>query len=115
MVPTLWSVVILSFPVGIRLIFNLVPPPVCKISFSPIWLLGEKYETSQNNDQQYSETSQFKGFEEDLFSRIWMTYRKDFPVIPGSFYTSDMGWGCMHRTGQMTLAQALQIHILGRS
>jgi len=56
----------------------------------------------------------FPTFAEDLSSRIWCTYRKNFPLIPGSLYTSDIGWGCMHRTAQMTLAQALLVHYLGR-
>lgn len=50
----------------------------------------------------------------DIRSRIWMTYRQGFAPILDSKYTSDVGWGCMVRSGQMLLAQALVIHLLGR-
>jgi cysteine protease ATG4 len=81
-------------------------------------------------------------FLDDFESRIWMTYRTDFPPIPrsleskalslsnpaaaleyagrvlkgqtGDGFTSDAGWGCMIRSAQSLLANALITLHLGR-
>ena len=75
-------------------------------------------------------------FLDDFESRAWMTYRKDFPPIPRSQdrsastgltwnvrlrnlgdregFSSDTGWGCMIRSGQSLLANALIMLHLGR-
>lgn len=75
-------------------------------------------------------------FLDDLESRIWLTYRKDFPPIPKSndpaaasamsfstklrnlanqgAFTSDTGWGCMIRSGQSLLANTFALLQLGR-
>ncbi|KAE8548067.1 hypothetical protein EYB25_009860 [Talaromyces marneffei] len=77
-------------------------------------------------------------FLDDFESKIWMTYRSNFPPIARSEdanaaqamtlsvrlrsqltehhqgFTSDTGWGCMIRSGQMLLANALAISRLGR-
>jgi cysteine protease ATG4 len=75
-------------------------------------------------------------FLDDFESRIWMTYRSNFPPIPRSHdanadkglswsvrlrnltekegFSSDTGWGCMIRSGQSLLANALMMLHLGR-
>ena len=77
-------------------------------------------------------------FLDDFESRLWMTYRSDFEPIPRSShpdavaalslpmrvksqlvdqngFSSDSGWGCMIRSGQSLLANAISARRLGRS
>lgn len=53
-------------------------------------------------------------FIKDFESLLWFSYRKDFPPIGPAEITSDIGWGCMLRTGQMMLAEAFIFCFLGR-
>jgi cysteine protease ATG4 len=76
-------------------------------------------------------------FLDDFEARIWLTYRSSFPAIARSQdpkalsamtfsvrlrsqlvdqngFTSDTGWGCMIRSGQSLLANAILIQRLGR-
>ena len=76
-------------------------------------------------------------FLNDFESRIWLTYRSNFPPIPKSAdpsatsgmslglrlksqlsgptgFTSDSGWGCMIRSGQSILANTLALLYFGR-
>lgn len=78
-----------------------------------------------------------KSFVDDFGSRFWMTYRSGFDPIPRSDdpkatsflslsmrikgqlgnqtgFSSDSGWGCMIRSGQSLLANAMGILQLGR-
>lgn len=110
---------------------------------APIWLLGKFYhargfvsEPAAVGDAEILTPvdSVLADFAQDFTSRIWLTYRcsrllrvaasisvtgrlfrKGFPKIDGSrTCDSDAGWGCMLRSGQMMLAQALVLHLLGR-
>uniref|UniRef100_A0A1B6D9Q3 Cysteine protease n=1 Tax=Clastoptera arizonana TaxID=38151 RepID=A0A1B6D9Q3_9HEMI len=70
----------------------------------PVWILGKKY--SALNDLEL--------IRNDIQSRLWFSYRKGFVPIGDSGLTSDKGWGCMLRCGQMVIAQALMFLHLGR-
>lgn len=78
-----------------------------------IWLLGVCYPLCESDDIAVK-VDICKQFEADLHSRIWITYRKGFQAIVDTKLTTDVGWGCMIRSGQMLLAQALVCHNLGR-
>ncbi|XP_034196057.1 autophagy-related 4a isoform X1 [Osmia lignaria lignaria] len=72
----------------------------------PVWILGKKYSAIKELD----------AIRRDIRSKLWFTYRKGFVPIGGytSTFTSDKGWGCMLRCGQMVLGHALIILHLGR-
>jgi hypothetical protein len=79
------------------------------VSSSPsnqdIWVLGKRF--SGSSDEQESLLT-------DVYSKFYFTYRFDFSPILGSDLSTDAGWGCMHRSGQMILAQALVYLYIGR-
>ena len=52
---------------------------------------------------------------DDESSLFWFTYRCDFPEIVPYNITSDAGWGCMLRSAQMLLGQALRLHFKSRN
>ncbi|KAG8448234.1 hypothetical protein GDO86_015363 [Hymenochirus boettgeri] len=73
-------------------------------SDEPVYILGKQYNMkTEKSDLQL-----------DIASRLWFTYRKKFSPIGGTGPSSDTGWGCMLRCGQMMLAQALICQHLGR-
>ncbi|KAJ9326487.1 hypothetical protein DTO027B5_287 [Paecilomyces variotii] len=108
-----------------------IPAPVCKISDRP-----EDAHTGARSDEG-RDNGWPDVFLDDMESRIWLTYRSNFPIIPKSEdpnalssltlgvrlrsqlmesqgFTSDTGWGCMIRSGQSLLANALSLLWLGR-
>ncbi|XP_067127879.1 cysteine protease ATG4B-like isoform X3 [Centruroides vittatus] len=70
----------------------------------PVWILGKKYSILHDLEE----------LRVDICSKIWFTYRKNFSPIGGTGPTSDSGWGCMLRCGQMVMAQALVFRHLGK-
>merc|ERR550532_50608 len=72
----------------------------------PIWVLGKFHNGSSPDGR--------RDLKKDILSRLLMTYRKGFAAIGGTELTSDRGWGCMLRCGQMMLAQALLCLWVGR-
>ncbi|KAL9129731.1 MAG: hypothetical protein Q9217_001889 [Psora testacea] len=92
--------------------------------------LKNKSEAQGDSSEEYSGWP--TDFLDDCDSRIWLTYRSNFPPIQKSAeasmtlsvrlrsfadqqgFTSDTGWGCMIRSGQCLLANALVTVRLGR-
>jgi len=61
----------------------------------------------------FKKDDRFQQFMEVFKSFFWFSYRKDFIPISPSYYTTDVGWGCMLRSGQMILAHVLMRHFIG--
>ncbi|KAI8805731.1 hypothetical protein BJ742DRAFT_680726 [Cladochytrium replicatum] len=76
-----------------------------ELDFSPngVFFLGASYDDVSSTE-----------LLDDLKSRIWITYRHSFPPIQPSTFTTDVGWGCMLRSGQMLLANSFIVDRLGR-
>lgn len=94
------------------------PQPIlaCSNLLSPAEEMGldAAAENSSPDEIVCGEDEGLDGFKRDFITRIWMTYREKFALMNDSNYTSDCGWGCMIRSGQMLLAEALVRHFLGR-
>ncbi|XP_037927837.1 cysteine protease ATG4B isoform X2 [Teleopsis dalmanni] len=71
---------------------------------STVWVLGKRYNAIH----------ELALIRSDIQSRLWCTYRRGFVPLGEPQLTTDKGWGCMLRCGQMVLAQALIDLHLGR-
>mmetsp|Transcript_2839 Transcript_2839/g.5093 ORF Transcript_2839/g.5093 Transcript_2839/m.5093 type:complete len:372 (+) Transcript_2839:52-1167(+) len=82
-----------------------------------MYLLGTAFESKHPDPDSLKQddppTSPFDTFVRRFACIPWFTYRKGFPPIKNSTWTTDVGWGCMLRSGQMLLAQALVRQVLG--
>ncbi|KAH8891687.1 hypothetical protein GQ53DRAFT_746691 [Thozetella sp. PMI_491] len=116
-------------------------PPVASASSRTLETPPDSASSSFDSSLAYEEVGEDGSwppeFLDDFESRIWMTYRTGFDAIPRSTdpraastlsftmrlktsfgdqvgFSSDTGWGCMIRSGQSLLANALCITRLGR-
>eukprot|EP00118_Oscarella_pearsei_P005315 m.24318 g.24318 ORF g.24318 m.24318 type:complete len:453 (+) comp28603_c0_seq4:68-1426(+) len=71
-----------------------------------VWLHGRMYDVSK--------AEVLKEVKDEIKGKLWFTYRKKFRAIGGTGPTTDAGWGCTMRCGQMLLAQALMWRHLGQ-
>lgn len=106
------------------------PPDSASSSLNSTWTDGESAGSGEDGGWP-------PAFLDDFEAKIWLTYRSGFPAIPRSEdskaasaitlsvrlrsqlvdqgrFTSDTGWGCMIRSGQSLLANALVMLKLGR-
>jgi len=73
------------------------PPVECWDEKEEISICDRKFVLPEQKDE----------FLRCIRSKVWCTYRKGFKSMGSTGATSDSGWGCMLRSGQMMLAEAL--------
>ncbi|KAI1820525.1 hypothetical protein F4861DRAFT_57387 [Xylaria intraflava] len=114
-----------------------VSPPA-QLSETPADSITSSFDESLAYEEAPRDGGWPPAFLDDFESRIWMTYRSEFQPIPRSQdpkalsalsfsmriktqlsdqtgFASDSGWGCMIRSGQSLLANAMAIQRLGRA
>ena len=45
--------------------------------------------------------------EDIIYSKLYFTYRSNFPKLKNTYLTNDIGWGCTVRSGQMLIGNTL--------
>jgi cysteine protease ATG4 len=113
------------------------PPTSDKLPATPPESTSSSLDSSLAYDEAPLDGGWPPAFLDDFESRIWMTYRSEFDPIPKSQdpkaltalsfsmrlktqlsdqggFASDSGWGCMIRSGQSLLANAMAVQRLGR-
>jgi cysteine protease ATG4 len=113
------------------------PNPPTNAPATPPDSTSSSFSSSLAYDDPASDGGWPYGFINDFESKIWMTYRSEFEPIPRSTnpqatsalslsmrlksqlgdqspFSSDSGWGCMIRSGQSLLANAIAMVRLGR-
>ena len=89
--------------------------PVIFLLVRIYWLLPtDREQQKRAHSRGHGFRTKMDEFRIDFESRLWFTYRKGFAPLTQSTLTTDMGWGCMLRSGQMMMAHALVLHLLGR-
>ena len=80
-----------------------------KISPTIVYILGERFDLRSPGHVRH--------LLERLHGIMWFSYRRGFQAVPRTAppVTSDAGWGCMVRSAQMLLAQALSYHCTHRT
>jgi len=113
------------------------PPPPTQSLDTPPESISSSFSSSLAYEELGDDGRWPPAFLDDFESRIWMTYRSGFAPIARSTdpravsamsfamrlkslgdqggFSSDSGWGCMIRSGQSLLANALATCELGRS
>ncbi|XP_077412129.1 cysteine protease atg4da-like isoform X2 [Vanacampus margaritifer] len=71
---------------------------------SPVMMFGKSYQLRDRGENEC--------FHHSFAALLWLTYRRGFPQLTGCSLTTDSGWGCLLRTGQMLLARGLLLHLM---
>lgn len=97
---------------GLRKLHDLVTGTT-RVASTPVCLLGRWYGVEDETGVARLTPEAELALVEDFSSKVWCTYRRDFLAIGHTPVTSDVGWGCTLRSGQMLVAEALVRHMHG--